>query len=171
MRSCIPLLPLINRDRKATELRFWSRVDKGSPDECWPWLRGCCSAGYGIISVAAKVCISSRLAYALSTNEEPGGLRVCHTCDNPPCCNPAHLFLGTDKDNMADMAAKGRRSYASIRGRANIRARLTEAQVLYIRSSPKPARLVGAELGVPSSTVSHVRRGRSWAWLSDEAVA
>ena len=86
--------------------RFWAKVERRGGDECWLWLGACDSAGYGRTTKAAIP--AHRLAWELTFGEDPGDLFVCHHCDNPPCCNPAHLFLGTSGDNSRDSVAKGR---------------------------------------------------------------
>jgi len=94
--------------------RFWSRVDRRGPRDCWSWTAGCCTAGYGHFRLGSASTgdrrkeLSHRLAYELTKGPIPDGLKVLHECDNPPCCNPAHLFVGTHADNMRDMHAKGR---------------------------------------------------------------
>lgn len=94
----------------AAEKRFWSRVDKRGPDECWEWRGARNENGYGWLNtVASPSMLANRVAYHFATGIDPGPLLVCHSCDNPPCCNPRHLWLGTHSDNMADMHAKGRR--------------------------------------------------------------
>lgn len=88
------------------ELPFWSRVKKS--DGCWEWMGNRGPRGYGTIKVAGKVYRTHRYAYALVNGPIPEGYFVCHRCDNPPCCRPDHLFLGTAKDNNHDMMRKGR---------------------------------------------------------------
>jgi hypothetical protein len=91
-----------------TEAEFWSFVDRRSADACWHWTGRKTTRGYGQIQGEGSWTGAHRRAYSLTKGEIPDGHYVCHTCDNPPCCNPAHLFIGTPQDNVDDMIAKGR---------------------------------------------------------------
>jgi hypothetical protein len=101
-----PLLP----DRKGTLSEvLWARVDKSNASGCWVWTGARKSGGYGHFHHRDHGLIKAHRASWIVTNGEiPAGLIVCHKCDNPPCVNPSHLFLGTKKDNTRDMMAKGR---------------------------------------------------------------
>lgn len=89
--------------------RFWAKVQKAGPDDCWPWLASRMPKGYGKLGIASTTPkLAHRVSWELHYGPIPEGLFVCHRCDNPPCVNPAHLFLGTCTDNLRDMVAKGR---------------------------------------------------------------
>jgi hypothetical protein len=94
--------------------RFWPKVDRRGPDECWPWLGATAgSHGYGAISVCTvgfgrKLQRASRVSYVLANGPLEVGMIVRHACDNPPCVNPAHLVSGTQYDNVQDMVERGR---------------------------------------------------------------
>ena len=142
--------------------RLWKRVDRaGGPEACWPWM-GACSQGYGITSRVENGTPSKvrahRAAWELTNGPVAAGLFVLHRCDNPPCCNPAHLFLGTNADNMRDCAVKLR-----IRPRHRL---LTPEMVAQARSYSRSGVLTKAEIaalyGVSPSTVSHACTGRNW---------
>lgn len=88
--------------------RFWSKVEIGSTQECWEWFASLDSSGYGQIGAEGKLRLAHRLAWFLTFGPIPSGVCVLHTCDNPKCCNPYHLRLGTQNDNIQDMMQKGR---------------------------------------------------------------
>ena len=90
-------------------LRFWPKVDQsGGPDMCWPWLAGRDKHEYGRFHDGVRWQVASRMAWMLVNGPIPDGYFICHHCDNPPCCNLAHLFLGTALDNAWDMHRKNR---------------------------------------------------------------
>lgn len=88
--------------------RFWRDVQIGAPEECWPWLGNRDGEGYGKVMVNRQSLKPHRIAYYLHYGVDPGKLMVCHRCDNKPCCNPLHFFLGTNSDNIRDMYRKGK---------------------------------------------------------------
>jgi hypothetical protein len=117
---------------KSFEVRFWEKVDVGGPDECWPWKAAKNKKGYGLIGRGRRGegnIRSNRAAWELTHGEIPDGMLVCHICDNPPCCNPKHLFLGTPRQNHDDKVAKGNQ----VRGVKTCTAKLTPDKVRNIR--------------------------------------
>jgi hypothetical protein len=151
--------------------RFWSKVDRSDgPMACWPWTASRFAFGYGRFSDRRRrgnVERSHRIAWELERGPIPTGLQVLHSCDNAPCCNPAHLWLGTNLDNMSDKALKGRTW--DERGEANPRAKLKEADVLAIRSADlgQYGSLVGLarSLGVTTQTIREIRSRKRWPHL------
>ena len=129
-------------------------------DGCWGWSACTNSLGYG--HVAKRY--AHRVAYELFIGPIPHGMEVCHRCDNPPCTNPAHLFLGTRAQNAADAASKGR----TLRGERNASAKLTAGQVREIRemcTNGWPQRRIARAFGVSQSQVSSIVRGKAWAGI------
>lgn len=91
------------------EERFWSKVDQRGPNDCWPWLGARHERGYGRFILGERNRRANRVAWEIANARPvPDGMLVCHSCDNPPCVNPAHLWIGTLADNARDMVAKGR---------------------------------------------------------------
>lgn len=148
--------------------RLWERVEK-RPDGCWIYTGLLTPDGYGSISKGGhcgRMVRAHRAAWELERGAIPAGLVVCHRCDVRACCNPAHLFLGTQSDNMQDCAAKGRLSTVRFlpknRGEANGRAKLTRERVEEIRSSPLSASDAALAFGVSRATVHAIRQRRIW---------
>lgn len=90
--------------------RFWPRVEKRDADECWEWKGSRLQKGYGTMPCwpFKRPALAHRVSWEIHNGNIPDGLIVCHRCDNPPCVNPAHLFLGSHQDNLRDMVKKGR---------------------------------------------------------------
>ncbi len=112
------------RTRRPLEERLWSRVTKTSDGSCWLWNGYRTPLGYGQISVfvdgAQKLTYTHRAAWEVSKGPVAAGLCVLHKCDNPRCCNPDHLFLGSKKDNSNDMASKGRSAFHRLTKRQTV---------------------------------------------------
>ena len=146
-----------------TAAQFWADVSVGEPDECWPWTGAVDSHGYGQIRWHKKLCLSHRLALSLTDGDWQSRLLVCHSCDNPLCCNPTHLWRGTYRDNMQDMLKKCRNNQP--KGEAHRSAKLTPEQVLVIRSSDEPTAPLSARYGVSFVTIQLIRRRQTWRHL------
>jgi hypothetical protein len=148
------------------EARLWQRVDVGLPDQCWEWQGYRTPDGYGRLQrFRGRMELAHRVAWESVKGPIPDGMLVCHTCDNPPCVNPAHLFLGTHLDNARDKMAKGRWRWAPLFGEASPSAKLTDAEVDAIRQEYAAGgvsqRALAARYGVHQVHISRlVRRTR-----------
>jgi hypothetical protein len=111
VRSLDNIRPITWKARPVAD-RLWEKIEVGPDWECWPRSGAHNSKGYGHLDVQGITLDAHRLVWEYTYGPIPDGLRVLHHCDNPPCCNPEHLFLGTDLDNVRDMDAKGRRRNA-----------------------------------------------------------
>lgn len=153
------------------EDRFWSKVDRSAgPDACWPWTRTCAPNGYGVTRLWGPTrryhLGAHRAAWTLTHGPIPTGRFVCHHCDNPPCCNPAHLFLGTPKDNIDDMHRKGRQRI--LRGEDRPLSKFTREQIFEIRAryaNGEKQRDLAAEFGVRQPRISKIVTRQVWRWL------
>lgn len=117
--------------------------------------------GYGKIGWRGKIYKAHRLAWEETNGPIPLGLFVCHHCDNPPCINPDHLFLGTNDDNTADKVSKGRQARGAEAGNVF----LTERQVLAIRTDTRSHRMIADAYGVCHTSVGLIKRRRRWAHI------
>lgn len=145
--------------------RFWRGVARGEPAECWMYERGKGRGIYGLFQSGGKGSPSvgaHRYSYELHYGKIPDGLFVCHHCDTPRCVNPEHLFLGTARDNTADMVAKGRARFSIVKGEDNGKSVLTEDDARHIKRSMERTADLARQLGVSPNTVRGVRIGRTW---------
>jgi HNH endonuclease len=144
------------------DVLFWGHVKKGRANECWIWEGTKSTFGYGSLKSHQKKYDAHRVSYELHKGIIPSGKLVCHSCDNPSCCNPKHLWLGTHQDNVTDMISKGRRVQPDNRGQKNGRTKLTEKQVLAIRKDDRSTTVIGREYGVSGVRVSQIKRNKGW---------
>lgn len=158
--------------RGSLEDRFWAKVDRRGDDECWEWRASLDTRGYGNFGVPRDdgtgrfiMQRAHRIAWELVNGPlQSSSQHLCHTCDNRKCVNPAHLFIGNPKLNMADCASKGR--FNDRRGENNPRSVVDEAVVRAIRAdSALPLSKLMAKYGLAQTTVSDIRRRRTWAHL------
>lgn len=142
---------------------LWSKIEK-NPDGCWVWHGQTNKQGYGRLWFKGKQWRPHRLVWTLENGDIPEGLHVLHKCDNPPCCNPDHLFLGTDQDNADDRQAKGR--LKPFKGEEHWKAKLTWKDIEYIRqycASHKRSQSKMASLfGVNKSHLSKIIKNEAW---------
>lgn len=147
--------------RKDPATQFWKRVHK--TDTCWLWTGPVRGFGYGSISVQRRTVSVHRFSWQLHFGPIPAGLQVCHRCDVPSCVNPAHLFLGTQRDNLSDMVRKGRQ--LSVSGESVGTSKLTEAtvqKILQMLVARHPQREIAAAVGIGRVTISDILHQRSW---------
>lgn len=143
--------------------RFWAKVRfVFFGDACWEWQAYKNHNGYGEFSYGGRARLASRVAYELSKRKFDPKLKVLHTCDNPACVNPQHLFLGTQQDNLKDMRDKGR----DARGETQGMSKLTEADVIAIRASTGLHRDVAAQYGIHEDHIGRIKARRRWAHLA-----
>lgn len=153
--------------RESLSERFWKKVDKRSADDCWNWTAYRDKDGYGHIRLDNSKhsdAPSHRVSYELANGTIPDGMFVCHSCDNPSCVNPNHLFLGTHIDNMRDCVTKGRK--VGLRGEKFYANKLTDEKVIAMRRryeiGDADMRTLATEYGVAVSTVCNVIHRKSW---------
>lgn len=144
--------------------RFWARVDTAGPDGCWLWTGARYGTGYGAVRFGGKMRRAHRVSWEVHNSGVPGELLVCHKCDVRTCVNPAHLFLGTYKDNNRDMAAKGRHVGAR---------KLTDEQVRRIREMRASGMTfieIAPHFGVTRQAIGLICRGQRLAKVSLKLV-
>ena len=136
------------------------------PDSnCWEWQRTKNQDGYGRVKVFGVLKSAHRVAYELYTGDIPFGLQVLHSCDNPSCVNPEHLWLGTIKDNNVDKSTKGRARGHAMPGTVHPSHKLTDVQVLAIYADLRSQSKIAKEYQVSSSLVGLIKNKRRWKHL------
>ncbi len=173
MKATLPIPELTGKDKA----RFWKKVNKGAPNECWEWIAAKIPDGYGRMVVGTKQFLSHRLSYCIHAGTNPP-IHVLHTCDNPACVNPAHLFSGTHTDNMRDRNAKGRSGHRKgdnhharlrpellARGERQHLAKLTAESVREIRglyADGASKEQLAARFGVTRQSIGSVVARQTW---------
>jgi hypothetical protein len=139
------------RARPSLAERFWAKVARAGPEDCWLWQARAHHAGYGVLNRGggsrSPLVRAHRLSWELHVGTIPTGMQVLHTCDIPACVNPAHLFLGTPADNARDSARKGRKRGRPVPGPV----------ILAVLASTEPARILAKRFGLPAGTVNRYR--------------
>lgn len=144
------------------EEKFWANVEKpNDQDSCWRW-GGHLNKGYGQIHNGIKAWKAHRASYVINVGPIPDGMCVLHRCDNPECTNPRHLFLGTQLDNLKDMAAKKRGKNGNLKGSDVGNSKLTESDVLEIRQAQDSQSSLARRFGVGRSTIFRIRKEQAW---------
>ncbi len=142
-------------------IRFWSKVQKGLPDQCWIWTAGKQGKGYGQFYRAKREPIGAhRYSWELANGRPvPAGMQVMHSCDNPPCVNPAHLSVGTCADNLRDCADKGRNPGNRTKDRSYVRTKWAPEIVKAMRDQGMTYREIGDALNIsPATALRTLRR-------------
>lgn len=156
--------------------RFWKKVEQREDDDCWPWAAAYGRGGYGQFTISGKHLKrdtpygAHRVAYFLHYNIDPKDLFVCHNCDNPKCCNPKHLFLGTTQENTQDRQRKGRSASGekSSSGRKNIFSKIDVQKILNRYWAGETSKSIGKDYGVSQQTISGIVSGRSYKYVTRE---
>lgn len=153
--------------------RFWRLIQK-SEDGCWIWTGNVSKAGYGNLWTPEKrgYVYAHRFSWRLANGEIPDGLCVLHKCDNPPCVNPSHLFLGTKRDNTHDMISKGRaKLHNPKRGEENGSAIINTEQAIQIKELLATGAFTLKEIASRTRSTTYIvfdiKRGKTWAHLKE----
>lgn len=150
--------------------RFWSKVDKRAPDECWPWQGTIIDSGYGVMLFKGKPTRAHRIAFFLARGRMPTA-QGCHTCDNRRCVNDAHIFDGTPLANNRDKIAKGRAPDGVQHGRA----KLNDATVIAIRAEYARGNVRQIDLarkyGVSKAAIWYALHGKTWDHVTTPSPA
>ena len=147
----------------------WNRVERHGDNDCWPWIGRLNTWGYGACQYEGKQVNASRAAYLTTHGFIAEGLVVCHRCDNPACCNPAHLFAATQAENILDCKRKGRWRNRSGADHPRPGAKLNPEMVLEARrlyASGVSQSEIGRRWGIHSSVISRAVRGENWSHVA-----
>ncbi len=175
----LPRIPITYLDPMDVE-RFWKNVDSNhSKYECWPWKGYRNANNYGVLRINGRHLQATRLCFFIHRGAFDVRLDVMHSCDNPPCCNPHHLSLGTARNNMADCVTKGRIATGErhgsqthpecvLRGQLQPRSKISDADAIEIRrlaSGGMKQKEIGKRFGIKQQAVSYIVLRRGWRHL------
>lgn len=170
--ECAMAAELPNHIPDDVKARFWAKVDVRGPDECWPWTSSATPAGYGRFQFLRRAWSATHISLSIDGRPRINGLLALHSCDNPRCVNPAHLWWGNYVDNAKDMTDRGR--CARSVGTENPNAMPITAEVIatkqYICESQKSLRVLAAELGKGVTMIHEIRPGTRWKHVPSPAT-
>ena len=151
--------------------RFWAKVDKNGitmshmDTPCWNWTACKTDKGYGLFWLDGRSVKAHRMSWIITNGTIPQhdsshGWCVIHNCDNPSCVRPNHIRLGTNQDNMDDKMERGRN--ADTAGEKHWRSQLTNVEVIRIRQSPLPRKVLASHYSVNCATITKIINRQSW---------
>ena len=149
--------------KKSLTERFEEKYIPEPNSGCWIWTAFTDRHGYGKFIVAGQMKLAHRVSWEIENGSIPENQCVLHRCDTPCCVNPSHLFIGTHRDNMRDMANKGR-CYDG-RGEKNSNAKFTDDDVLSIRADDRSQTIIAKDYGVGQTAIGKIKRGERWAHI------
>lgn len=158
----------VNKANQESISAFWSKVDIKKPHECWNWIGAKKEKGYGNVRINSEIFLSHRVAWELTNFPIPDGYVVMHLCDNPSCCNPSHLALGTSQANNCDKLIKGRGGFHKNRacGTRNTNSKLDENKVREIRRLYQLKKAnqyqLADDFGVSQNAIASVVNRKTW---------
>lgn len=151
--------PLFSVNMTEAQLqRFWSKISRGGPDDCWRWNAAQQRKGYGHLRLGGKDHKPHRISYFLANGPFDNSLQILHSCDNPLCCNPAHLSTGSNDDNVKDCVSKKRHAFGPRNGHCKLSTE-TIAEIRRKWHSGRTQRSIAREYGIDQGYVSVVVRG------------
>jgi len=155
--------------KRSLEERFWEKVNRRGPDDCWMWMANKDKDGYGMFRIGRcypPYVRSHALILAWKIGPTHKSIQALHTCDHPSCVNPAHIYPGTYMDNVRDRQRKGRSAVNRFHGMKHPRVKLTDAQVLDIRARRSENQThMARQYGISAKTINSILCGRSWKHL------
>ncbi len=156
-------------NKKFDEKRLWSKVNILSDNKCWEWQGAKTTAGYGVIRIDYEANYTHRLAWSLKNKGEiPKKGVICHRCDNPACCNPSHLFLGTQADTVRDAASKNRMPKGEKHFNTNITTDIVR-QIRYLGEyTTMTKKKISERFGISRQAVTDILYKRTWGHVDPE---